>query len=442
MSHRETSPASPRLIISKCNTLISQIGVIIYFMNSFQKLYESEKQSAAYMIDEIKYICCHLEPRAPGSSGERKAAEYLASVLQRDCGIKEVETESFKEHPGSFYGYCRITGCLGVLSCLGLFLHPVISLTLSCLSLFLFLLYFVFYLPVIDPFFPEKVSTNVTGIRPCEKEIKRRILINGHIDAAWEFTLNYHFGGIVFEIPNAAALSGTIVYIILSILALCIEGPWIHTAAWLGCIFIPFFIAVGLTYNTKQITDGANDNLTGCYMGITLLHEMQQLGITLEHTELGVLLTGSEEAGLRGAKAWCQAHQQDFHDVPTYIITFDTIHDPRHLLVNERDLNSTLKSDAVLGNAFYQAAMDMGVPCKKGRVPLFGGSTDSSAFTRGGFRAVAITGLSHKLEDYYHTRKDTWDHLNPEGLENCYKALVRMIEMADQGFLDEWKNHL
>ena len=46
-------------------------------------------------------------------------------------------------------------------------------------------------------------------------------------------------------------------------------------------------------------------------MGITLLREMEQHGINLENTEVGVILTGSEEAGLRGAKAWTAAHQDE-----------------------------------------------------------------------------------------------------------------------------------
>ena len=41
----------------------------------------------------------------------------------------------------------------------------------------------------------------------------------------------------------------------------------------------------------------------------------------------------------------------------------------------------------------------MNVPCTNGRVPLMGGSTDSAAFTQGGFRSIGITGLSHNLEE-------------------------------------------
>ena len=81
--------------------------------------------------------------------------------------------------------------------------------------------------------------------------------------------------------------------------------------------------------------------------------------------------------------------------------------------------------------------MNADVTCSKGAVPLFGGATDSAAFTQGGFRSIGVTGLNHKLEDYYHTRRDTWDNINDAGLENCYKATVRMLELLDSGVLDQ-----
>ena len=218
----------------------------------------------------------------------------------------------------------------------------------------------------------------------------------------------------------------------LSVCAISGAGLWVRTAALCGLIFVPFFILVAFTYNPKRIVDGANDNLSGCYIGIAILHEMEKRGIDLEHTEVGVILTGSEEAGLRGAKAWAKAHKNDYKDAPTYIISYDTIHDPKHFAVNTRDLNNTVKADAGLCDAFIRAAGAADVPCKRTKVPLFGGSTDSAAFTQGNFRSVGITGLSHVLEDYYHTRRDSCDNMDEKGLENCIRATVMFIDMMDE----------
>ena len=401
----------------------------------WQLLKQNSQAAVEFMVGEITHICHDLGKRAPGSQGERKAGEYLAEVLRTQCGCTNVQIETFREHPDAFYGYFFFSAALDTLCAVTFFLHPVLSILFVLAALLLFLFQFVLYRQVVDPLFKEKESVNITAVRPASGEVRQRIFLNGHIDAAWEFPLNYYFGGVVFEIPGVAAVVGVCFYITLGVCALCGASAWVRTASLWGLLFVPFFLLVGRTYDPKRIVDGANDNLSGCYMGITVLREMERLGLQAQNTEVGVILTGSEEAGLRGAKAWCQAHAEDYQDVPTYIVSFDTIHDPDKLMVNMRDLNDTVPADPRLAEAFLQAAHAEGVPCRKGKVPLMGGATDSAAFTQRGFRSVGITGLSHKLEDYYHTRRDTWNNLDRKGLENCYRATIRFI-----GDMDEKEN--
>ena len=406
-------------------------------MNSgISSLLAISQQSLQYMISEITYICKHLKPRAPGSAGERETAQYMADKLKKECGCSDVNVESFREHPSAFYSYFYVSMILDLLSLIGFFIHPWAGVAFGCAAMLLFVLHFIMYKQIIDRFFPSQTGTNVTARRPCAKEVRRRIFFNGHIDASWEFPLNYRFGGVVFEIPGVMSTIGVLWYIIISICAICNAGAWTETAGIIGLVFAPFFIILGFTYNPKHVVDGANDDLSGCYIGIALLRELERQNITLEHTEVGVILTGSEEAGLRGAKAWCKTHMDDYQDVPTFIICFDTIHDPHHLMVNGRDLNGTVPADPALCDLFLQAARDADIPCRIGWVPPFGGATDSAAFTQGGFRSVGITGLNHKLEDYYHTRRDSYDNMNDEGLENCYKATVRTLELIDNGALE------
>lgn len=396
-------------------------------MKTINELLKDCKSAVDFMRQEITYICRDMKKRPPGSEGEREAAIYMADLLKRDCDCTDIKVESFKVHPGSFYSYFYFSSILDTLCAAGFFLSPWISLIFGSMALLLFLTHFVLYKKPLDVLFPERESVNVTGVKTCKAEIKQRIFLNGHLDAAWEFPLNYHFGGIVFEIPGILSTIGVLFYIALSIFALIGTGTWLHTAALCGLIFIPFFLLLMITFNPRRVVDGANDNLSGCYIGIAILREMKRLNITLQNTELGVILTGSEEAGTRGAKAWSEVHKDDYQDVPTYILCFDTIHDPMHLAVNIRDLNETVKADPELCSLFLQAAEKAGVPCRKDVVPLFGGSTDSAAFTQGGFRSVGITGLNHVLEDYYHTRRDSCDNLNEEGLKNCYQAAVTFL---------------
>lgn len=159
----------------------------------FSALLADSRQSVQYMTREITRICKTLPKRAPGSAGERTAAEDMAAALHRACGCGDVKIEAFKEHTSAFYQYFRLSGTLDCLCAVGFFLSPWLGLVFGVLDLLLFLFQFVLYRQIIDPLFPEKESVNVTALRPCSGEIRQRIFLNGHIDAAWEFPLNLSF---------------------------------------------------------------------------------------------------------------------------------------------------------------------------------------------------------------------------------------------------------
>ena len=407
-----------------------------------KKLIEKKDQAAKYMIDEITHICKTFEKRAPGSKGEQQACEYMADVLKKDCGCEKVSVESFKEHPGAFYGWIFFTITFVLLAIAFFFFAPIISLLLIIAGLAIVLLEFGVYKKVIDPLFKEKTGHNVTAIKSCTGETKRRIIFNGHPDAAWEWPVNYALGGVGFEGHAIICGVGAVYYIVLSIIYLVKHGVTfgaadisdpIVKAALCGLIFVPFLFSLYFMVNYRRVVDGANDNLSGCYMGIAILKALKDEGIEFENTEIGVVLTGSEEAGLRGAKAWCEAHKGEFDDVPTFIFSYDTIHDPKFLMTNYRDLNGTVAADKDVSDLFMEAAEAVNIPCKKGWVPPLGGATDSAAFAQAGFRATGVTGLNHKLESYYHTRRDSYDNMDAQGLANCYAASIKVLEMFDAG---------
>ena len=396
---------------------------------------------ADYMLKEITHICKDMDKRDPGSKGEKQACEYMADVLKNECGCERADVESFKENPGSFFGWIYFTITFVLAAIVLFFFCPIISALLIVLGLAIVLLEFGFYKKCVDRFFPEKTGHNVTAVKKCSGEVKRRIFFNGHPDAAWEWPVNYALGGVGFEAHAIICGIGAGYYLVLSILATVKNAAFgmigsdtnlFKMALW-GLIFVPFLVGLYWMWNEKRIVDGANDNLSGCYMGIAVLKALADEGITLENTEVGVILSGSEEAGLRGSKAWCEAHKGEFDDVPTIILSYDTIHDPKYLMTNYRDLNGTVKVDKAVSDLFMESAADLNIPCKKGWVPPLGGATDSAAFAQAGFRATGITGLNHKLEDYYHTRRDTYDNMNLQGLADCFAISVKALEKFDNG---------
>ena len=410
---------------------------------NLQKIIDKKDAAAQYMLDEITYICKNFEKRGPGSKGEEQACEYMAKVLKEDCGCDRADVESFKENPGSFFGWIYFTITFVLLAIPLFFVFPLASVLLIIAGLFIVFMQFGLYKKLIDRCFPEKTGHNVTADKKCTGEVKRRIFFNGHPDAAWEWPVNYKLGGVGFEGHAILCGVGAIYYLVISIISIVMQrgisfgmidtGSLLFKLALGGLVFVPFLVGLYWMWNKNRIVDGANDNLSGCYMGIAILKALQDEGIEFENTEIGVILSGSEEAGLRGAKAWCEQHKGEFDDVPTFIFSYDTIHDPKYLMTNYRDLNGTVKADKDVSDLFMEASKEVGIPCKKGWVPPLGGATDSAAFAQAGFRATGVTGLNHKLEDYYHTRRDTYDNMNLEGLAGCFAVSVKALEMFDNG---------
>ncbi len=409
---------------------------------NLQKLIDKKDNAAQYMIDEITHIIKTFEKRDPGSKGERQSCEYMAETLKNDCGCDRIQIESFKENPGSFFGWIYFTITFALLAIPCFFFCPLASVILVIAGFTIMVLQFGMYKKVVDKFFPEKTGTNVTAIKSCKGEVKRRILFNGHPDACWEWPVNYRFGGVAFELHAIICVLGALYYLILAIIKLAKFGfgyvPFtteepLFIASLVGLVFVPFMLGLYKMWNKKRVVDGANDNLSGCYIGIAILKALQDEGIEFENTEVGVVITGSEEAGLRGSKAWCEAHMNEFRDVPTFFYSYDTIHDPKYLMANYRDLNATVKSDKDASDLFMECAEELGIHCLKGMVPPLGGATDNAAFSQAGFRSAGITGLNHALEDYYHTRRDTYDNMNAQGLADCYAVSVKVLEKFDEG---------
>ncbi len=351
----------------------------------------------------------------------------------------EVSVEPFKLRPGAFFGWIYITVSLVLAALVALFFVPIVSIVFIILGVLIMLGEFVFYRQMVDKLFKEKTSHNLTAVKKPTGEVKRRIFFNGHPDATWEWTVNYYLGGVGFIAHFFLSIIGVVYLFALCVIAAIKAGGGLSVLSSGGLfiaglctlVFVPFWIGMFFLSNSKRVVDGANDNLTGCYMGISILKALKEQGVELENTEVGVILSGSEEAGLRGAKAWCEAHKGEYQDVETLIFAYDTIHEGKFLGVNKLDLNNTVKADVHASELFKNAADKLGITCSYCSVPL--GATDSAAFNQAGFKATGITAMDHNLQDYYHTRRDSYDNLDKKCLSDCFEVSVQALEDFDAG---------
>ena len=197
------------------------------------------REMTNYTLREVKKVCSEIGPRESGEESERKAQAYIAESMKNVAD--SVETEEFELHPKAFMGWVLVDVVLMIVSAVLLILSrfdavPSLStafnvgaLVLSALSLVFMVAEFLFYKPILDPFFPKRQSCNVVCTRKAAGETKRRIIFSGHIDSAYEWTYTHLGGGKLLTAVIALAFGSVFVQFVLDILSLCPVPEWLST---------------------------------------------------------------------------------------------------------------------------------------------------------------------------------------------------------------------
>ena len=402
---------------------------------------EIRKNAVDYSMNAITDICTNIGPRESGMPKEREAQEWIKNPIDTNGWADESAIEDFKVSRHALVGFTKIIGVFliigALLQLLTLVGNPaltlavrIISLVLAVLSIVIVVLEFLFYVPFIDKFLPETTSCNVYAKYKPTGDVKRRIIINGHTDSAYEWTLMKIRQEVMVGVLAVDLLCALASIVIFSInIAKGVTPLW--SVIFAACTVVAY-IGLFFVCNFKVLSPGANDNLTGVFVAVSALKCLKESGIRYENTEVCALLTGSEEAGLRGATAFTKRHKGENKDVETYIIAFDTMRDYDYMTIYHRDMTGMVKNSPEVVALLDEACNDPDVnhPLPHGVVPF--GASDAAAFSRGGFKAAAVAGQNPKYAPYYHNRRDTPDQMIPETFALGLDIALAAIEAFDR----------
>ena len=399
------------------------------------------REMTNFSVRGIKKICKDVGPRPAGSEQEHEAQKLMAAELDGACD--KVEIEPFDVHPGAFLGWILTDGIMMIAAIVLFFFGmSAIALALCALSLIFAIVEFLLYKKLLDPFFPKKTSHNVVAVRKPEGEVRRRIIFSGHADSAneWRFT---YYGGSKLLVPIIGlSFVGILLGLVLGIWAVAAghafsaaDSGALNVMRYVFLAWIPILFTALFFENKKRPVMGANDDLTGCFISMAVVKYMQQHDIRFENTEVWVVLTGSEEAGLRGAKAFCKAHKNELSDVETVFVGLDTIRDYDFAAVYSRDLTGTVKNDAGACALVKEGAKQTGLdlPYKS----VFFGATDAAAVTQAGMKAVSVAAMDPAPAKYYHTRLDTADNLDIKTVEAVLGVALETAFLFDEKGLSD-----
>lgn len=410
-------------------------------MKAFNEFFDEKKlgfdSTVEYMVKKITDICEKIGPRAPGSKEELEAQKSMGKDLEQ--WADKIEIEDFTVHRQAFMGFIPFTVAMAIIATIFFFFYPLISFIATVIAFIPLVLEFLMYKKFIDPLFFGHPSHNLIATRKPKGEVKKRIILIAHSDSQYEWILNYKLGGTGMKLFLIPAVVGLVVCCIASLIkGIVVDFKGIETQASstfflivgiILCIFIIPYIGFLFFQSYTKSVPGANDNLSGCLSVMSVLKLLDESDIRFENTEVKVILSGSEEAGLRGAKAYAEAHKHELREIETVVVACDTMRDLKDMAVYDRDLSGTLKHDKQVKELVKQAAANCGWDIPYASIYL--GACDAAAFTQKGIKATGFAAMDPTPPRYYHTRLDAPDMLVPEALKVGAEILLETVCLYD-----------
>lgn len=414
----------------------------------YSKDFDIDRQ-VEYAVKGITKVCRRIGPRKPGSPEEYRAQQWFQKDMKNYC--EETRIEEFTLHRQGFMGFIPFTVACGIASVfVNWFASPIAALIL-CICAFVPLFFeFLMYKEFDDFLFPKQTSHNMIAVRKPKGEVKQRIVMVGHSDSQFEWTLNYLIGGLqaklFVEIPAVVGLVVQTVFALVCIIA----GKGgaavnIQSARWffilffvISCVFIPFEFAFLFFQSWTKSVPGASDNLSGCYVGMAVVKALDEAKVRFENTEVVVICSGSEEAGLRGSKAYAKAHEKELKEIPTCVVALDTFRDLETMAVYRRDLSGTLQHHDGTKVLVHDACANCGFDVKYESIYI--GGSDAASFTQRGIPATGFAAMDPAPPRYYHTRLDTPENLRPEAIKAGIEIMIEACCMFDKDGIDGLTN--
>jgi hypothetical protein len=409
-----------------------------------------------YMHKFIEDICNDIGPRESGTEQELEAGNKIEEELKKFCD--EAHQEEYTSSPHAFLGGIRYGSILVLISVIlywltllsGLNVIPLspfiivlfllIAIILIMLTVSYFILEVMKYHETFDFLFPKRLSRNIIGTINPTDEVKNTVIYSAHHDSAFEFNTFYYlkrFGQIIINLGYLGVviiLVGIILRTVFYVLGM--ELLWLSLI--FGVIFLAFtpIIFVYIFFHSYKPVLGAFDNLSGVSVvsgiGKYLSENKNDKEIYPKHTRVYLISFAGEESGLRGAKRYIEAHNDELIESGTKVVNMDSFAKKDLIIIHDKEPGIGAKHDPQIYEKLSKIAQDLNI--KANLAPLPFGATDGAAFSKKKIPAASFGGLNLKeeLAPYYHTREDTPEVIEKEALGQALEICIAYLNYIDK----------
>ncbi len=395
-----------------------------------------------YMSGLIRKVIDEIGPRPPCSEAERQLGRLLVEEWRPACN--SVDVEPFSCHPAAFIGSYPVGALFYLGAVVAYWLFPPAALALIIVSCSL-VAEVLLYREYVDFVFPRKQGQNIVGIVRPRGEARQRVIVSGHMDSAYEFNFFLYLKGASVAVMMMAVAANLVALGACVARTMAYYGVFSAAAAlnWAGVAMIALAPIAGLfmLFTSWKPVPGAFDNMSAVSVvaGLSkyLAEARQEEGWWPQSTEIVLLATSSEEAGLRGAKRYVRKHLKQMRGLATYCLVMEMIKDERFLTVSRSEVFPGARYDPGLVRIAREAAESRSWPIAALRMPP-GWATDGAVFSQAGIPATCLSGCDpSRIDPAYHTRYDTPDHIRPQSLSVMLQLVIDVIRRIDTGAMQQ-----
>jgi hypothetical protein len=217
-----------------------------------------------YMFGLLKKVIDEIGPRPPCSEAEKELGRLLVAEWKPICDRVNVET--FICSPTALLGSIPVVALFYIACAILYWFLPPLALALAAVSCSILVLEVFQSREFVDSLFPRRQGENVIGTIRSKGQPTQRVIVSGHMDSAYEFTLFFYLksgsipamviGIAVPIIALGACLARTIAYFDV------FSSDAALTGVGIGLIALSPLMSAFLFFTLWKPVPGANDNLS------------------------------------------------------------------------------------------------------------------------------------------------------------------------------------
>ncbi|NVJ99598.1 MAG: M28 family peptidase [Alphaproteobacteria bacterium] len=368
--------------------------------------------------------------RGAGSEEEMEAREALMAQLAGEYGVHVTDEGFFG--PTSYLKFFWILAIGQAAVVLFTPFMPAIMLGAGFLLFLSHLLYFDWRVSPLIWWGARSVMANVSA---SKGQGHRLVILMAHLDSA---PASFAYRPAQVRNFKQAIYIGTAITG-LGVLVPALGSQDIFVPPWLAGLFAAAMIAqavvASIDYWQFGYTPGANDNLTGVAAATEVASRLWKT--MPEDTEVRLVITSCEEAGMLGAQHYWRQHRDELKTRDTHLLNFDTVGYGKLKFVTESGGFTPVYYDGpLLDTARALTKMDKRYD-HVGPMRHHVGDFDSVWFIRDGFSALTLAAYDEDgLMPYIHTPEDKAYHVDLALVEDAVtfgEAIIRTLPKRPGG---------